>query len=79
MPPLKQEEPCGYLLGDAAFCSEHRPEHSVPLYPVNIQPYNQTCEECGVSLHAGGLNWPLLFDGSQHRARRAAQAPAASA
>lgn len=39
----------------------------VPVYRINVEPYRQTCYDCGQVLVKGTRGWPVLFDGSGPR------------
>jgi len=60
-------EPIGILVnGDAVTCfdCETLGDHKVPLYPVNVSPYRQTCCKCHRVLVDSKCKVPELFTGT---------------
>jgi len=64
-PEPVRPEPVGYLndppAGYAGFafvcprCAERAGDTRVPVYPVNLRPYSQTCATCGALAFRGGV------------------------
>ena len=49
-----------------AICNECKTDSDkIPIFEVNVYPYNQHCYTCKLTLVEGGEFWPDLFDGAR--------------